>query len=294
MNFNKRKGFIMVWSRVTSVLAMVLLLFSCYVDDQEGAVKGDLGDAGDPEYETVIYKYAMTNQKTKGRVIQIVKITYEPGNPADYKNRRHKITQIEVKNPATENRSEVISMETGDGKIYSGTDGDGDKYILSANLAGRHPPDIIDVFAIDTKNGSALQGDRWDKLSEERWQKHINPSSSQPSNVPLTGDDKAELASKCFSSNASVSDDGLQFTYSRAQCQGEGREHTFKFSSNNLRGILDCLEECGSGTFQAKNGTKMVLDCRGRNVLFEYEQNGLKTTVIDDDGLTDVIYSNDC
>lgn len=286
----------MVWSRLTSVLATVLLLFSCYVDEQEGGeVKVDLGDAGDPPKSTRM-KYEYTNQSSKKRVILIIKTTYREDPPS--------ALQSEVKNPNSSKPAEVIALtqqkillSSGGGAThyFTGKDKSGNTYDvpLTETSDGLFHTNIPPT--ITTKDGSVLEGVPWDKLSEERWEKHTNPSSSPPSNVPLKANDKAELASKCYSSNASVSNNGLIFTYSYNSYMNCGkRKHTYKFSSNNLRGILNCLERCGNGLFKIKHGLVMKADCNTREVRFEYAQGGLKVTSIDDDGLTDVHYSEDC
>ena len=278
--------------KLTSMMAMVWLLCSCYVGNDREEQSAQAKGLGDAEATTLILKYAFTNERTKKRVIQIIKITYDSGDDVQ----TPQVYNIEVKNPADQDPAEFIEMEFVEQDVnegvyfikFGGSDANNNNYEIKLTNSG----DGYTIFpTIVTKNGDGLEGELWDKLSEERWEKHTNGSFTKPSSVPVTDNDLASLASKCYSSNASVSDGGFKFTYTRSEC--DNQKMVFSFGKNNLRGILNCIKSCDSESFGVE-GKTYGLGCDSKEVKINYDKGGLKITTKDTDGLTDVMYTEDC
>ena len=316
----------MVWSRVTSVMAMVLLLGSCYVDGQEkeqvGQVKG-LGAAADADASSAIIKYAFTHPQTGGRVVQIIKINYETeGTPT--------IIGIEVKNPADTDPVEVIDMmidksQTKRGTdiptgrdattlVFQGQDSSGHTYIANIISFTTHVSGQPDRFIqaskiiINNEDKDILIGKYLSPVSKNRWKKHTtkNPYTGSE-DIPITAavlysimDNKAELRSKCSRGNFIYSDDaGVQkFTYTRDNEKCRNEKLTYYFYNYNLGKLLTCLDKCNGERFSIKDyseyGSSYGLDCDAKKLDFFYERNGLKIVIEDRDGMVDVVYSEDC
>ena len=258
-----------------------------------GQVKG-LGDA---EASSVIYKYAFTNQNTKKRVVQMIKVNYDLGSlykPAD-------VPEIEVKNPADQDPAEVIEMSLSESKhidgvlhyVFEGRDSSGNTYIVS--ISKNNSGDLlIQPSGIITKNGDTLIGKLWDKLSEKRWEKHTNKNSFTTPVVPASSNDRDELMSRCSTSNAFYTNHASAhlFSYTRVNCKNE--KLSVFFSDNNLGKILKCLDKCSGEKFILADGSEYGFDCDSSELQIEYDQNGLKVTSKDNDGLVSIWYTEDC
>lgn len=300
-------------SRLISVIVVILLLSGCRVQQEEEASQArGLGEAGEPqEVTSVLYaKYAYTNEKTKKRVIQILKIDIKQG-----RGRPPKVTSMEAINPADQSPVEVIVM--GEPTVQENANNPG---TFSSIQEGKDSADNIYLMeityeeegkfffepTITTKHGDKLVGEVWDRhLTSTRWEKHVKDRDGSPATggstlAPATEKDVQTLISTCYDSNTSYSglgSDGYHtFTYSVPKCGYE--EFTVKYKHADLRGISGCLRSCGviGGyfSFRATGGLDLSMDCNSEVVTFEYDKNGIKLTSEDEDGLVDVYYGDDC